>query len=262
MIGALVGGIINWVGNGCQFNKQGLTYFGVGLVDGWASLYISPAGGGALMGGMNSVVHQGFGEDGDWNWRGISFEGVLFDTAIGGVTAGVGSKISGAVTPYVSKLTSKLGGKAIQEMATQGLAGSFTGFTISTGASLLDGDGLEAALGKGWGGAKSGWVAGSIGGLGSGLRQAYKAGENPWTGNELRSNTKTESIRTEPANLTEQLVLKQAQSGQGEVIMEGRINDPKWQGWQKYEHIHAGRSYYFNPLLEQPNNRCDHRFQI
>jgi RHS repeat-associated core domain len=86
LIGALIGRIINWVGNGCQFNKQGLTYFGVGLAGGWASLYLAPAGGGALMSGMNSVVRQGFGDDGKWNWNDISAEGVLFDTAIGGAT--------------------------------------------------------------------------------------------------------------------------------------------------------------------------------
>lgn len=182
LIGALIGGIINWVGNGCQFNKQGLTYFGVGLVGGWASLYISPAGGGALMGGMNSMVRQGFGDDGNWSWGDITFKGVLFDTAIGGVTAGIGAKISSQITPFISKFTSNLGGKAIQQMATQGLAGSGTGFVMSTGASLLGGDDLDTALGKGLDGFKGGLISGSIGGLGYGLRQAYKVGENPWTG--------------------------------------------------------------------------------
>lgn len=174
--------MVFWVGNGCQFNVQGLTYFGVGLVGGWASLYMSPAGGGALMSGMNSIVRQGFGTNGNWDWNNISIEGALFDTAIGGATAGLGSKISGKLSPYISKYTSKLGGKAVQEMTTQGLTSSATGFTLSTGASLLEGDDIETALGKGWSGAKSGWIAGSIGGLGHGLRQAYKAGENPWTG--------------------------------------------------------------------------------
>ena len=149
---------------------------------------MSPIGGGALMGGMNSVVNQGFGVDGKWNWDNIKLERVLFDTAIGGVTAGIGSKISGKVSSYISKYTSKLGGKAIQEMVTQGIAGSATGFTISTGASLLEGDDIETALGKGWSAAKSGWITGSIGGLGHGLREAYKAGENPWTGKKYLSN--------------------------------------------------------------------------
>ena len=185
LIGAFVGGVINWVSNGCQFSWKGLSHFGVGAVGGWASLYLSPAGGGALMSGMNSVVNQGFGADGKWNWNNIKLDGIVFDAAIGGATAGIGSKISGKLSPYISKYTSKLGGKAVQEMATQGLTSSATGFTLSTGASLLEGDDIETALGKGWGGAKSGWIAGSISGMGYGLRQAYKAGENPWTGKDL-----------------------------------------------------------------------------
>ena len=118
----------------------------------------------------------------------IKVDGIVFDTAIGGATAGIGSKISGKISSYISKYTSKLGGKAFQETVKQGITGSATGFTISTGTSLLEGDDIETALGKGWSGAKSGWIAGSIGGLGSGLRQAYKAGENPWTGKKYLSN--------------------------------------------------------------------------
>jgi RHS repeat-associated protein len=189
LIAALIGGVVNWIGNGCQFNNQGLVYFGVGLVGGWTSLYTTPAGGGAIMSGMNSTVRQGFGSDGKWNWNDISIKGVLFDTAIGGATAQIGAYLSNQITPFVNKFTSQLGGKAIQQMTTQGITGSATGFTISTGASLLEGDNLETALGKGWGGAKSGWIAGSIGGLGSGLREAYKVGENPWTGKEIQSKT-------------------------------------------------------------------------
>ena len=190
LIGALVGGVINWVSNGCQFSWKGLSHFGVGAVGGWASLYLSPAGGGALMSGMNSVVNQGFGADNKWSWNNINPDGIFFDAVIGGVTAGIGSKISNNISSHVSKYTSKLGGKAVQEMVTQGIAGSGTGFVISTGASLLDGNDIETALGQGWGGAKSGWIAGAIGGMGSGLREAYKAGENPWTG---KSNTSTGS---------------------------------------------------------------------
>jgi len=51
-------------------------------------------------------------------------------------------------------------------------------------------------------------------------------------------DSKGNLIRTEPQNLTEQLTFKEAQSGHGREIMQGKINDTNWQGWQKMEHIH------------------------
>lgn len=32
--------------------------------------------------------------------------------------------------------------------------------------------------------------------------------------------------------------MQEAQSGQGRPIMEGKIKDPNWQGWQKMQHGH------------------------
>ncbi len=61
-------------------------------------------------------------------------------------------------------------------------------------------------------------------------------------------------IRTEPESLEEQLTLKEAQSGQGSEIMQGKINDPSYQGWQKMQYVHKlpdGSSitihYWYNP---------------
>jgi hypothetical protein len=65
---------------------------------------------------------------------------------------------------------------------------------------------------------------GAMNGTVAGFKYAHDNKVNPWTGDELRTNVSTENIRTEPANLTEQLALKQAQSGQGKVIMENKIN--------------------------------------
>ena len=52
------------------------------------------------------------------------------------------------------------------------------------------------------------------------------------------SISNTNSVRTEPKNLAEQLTMQEAQSGQGRPIMQDRIKDPNWQGWQKIEHYH------------------------
>ena len=44
--------------------------------------------------------------------------------------------------------------------------------------------------------------------------------------------------RTEPANLLEQLVKKEAQFNEGVEIMKGKIKDPIWKDWSKMQYIH------------------------
>ena len=83
----------------------------------------------------------------------------------------------------------------------------------------------------------------------AGLKYAHENKINPWTGKEnaaYRTTTQqastsisnTNSVRTEPKNLAEQLTMQEAQSGQESPIMQGKIKDPNWQGWQKIEHYH------------------------
>ena len=46
-------------------------------------------------------------------------------------------------------------------------------------------------------------------------------------------------VRTDPANLNEQMMLREARSGLGRETMQGRIRDPKFPQaeWAKMEHI-------------------------
>lgn len=48
------------------------------------------------------------------------------------------------------------------------------------------------------------------------------------------------AVRTEPANLSEQLTMEEAKSGAGEEIMKGKIKDPKYPAdkWAKMSHTH------------------------
>ena len=48
IIGAAIGGVVNWLSHGCKFNAKGLGYFGVGLVAGAASA--------ATCGGISSAM--------------------------------------------------------------------------------------------------------------------------------------------------------------------------------------------------------------
>jgi RHS repeat-associated protein len=186
LVAAAIGGTFNLVSNLIQGNThsvgEAFAQFGVGAAAGVASLYVGPVAAGAILSGGNSFVNQGFGEDGNWNWNNISGYQIAFDATVGGITAGIGSKIGGTISPHVESFTSKLGGKAIQEMATQSITGAAAGFTIGTGIAVIEGHPLGKALEAGGKNAVSGTAAGAISGLGTGIRAAQKAGENPWTG--------------------------------------------------------------------------------
>jgi hypothetical protein len=187
IIAAVIGGVINVAVNAFQGNihsvGQGFAQFGIGAAAGWATIYAGPAVGGAIMGAGNSFVNQGFGTNGNWNWSNISGQTVFIDGIVGGLTGQIGSQLSGMISPYVSNLTSNLGGQAIQQAATQSLTGSATGFVLNTGGALLSGENIGDALKAGGKGALTGFAIGTVSGVASGMRSAYKAGENPWNGN-------------------------------------------------------------------------------
>lgn len=106
---------------------------------------------------------------------------------------------------------------------------------VGTTQGLIYGENIGDAVNMGFQTGSYGFVFGVLSGGYKGFMDARANGLNPWNG---KSNVKNQnsSFRTEPKSLREQLTLKEAQSGQGHVIMEGKINDPNWQGWQKMEH--------------------------
>jgi hypothetical protein len=131
------------------------------------------------------------------------------------------------------------------------VGGTFGG--LSAAASSQDiGQGMLS-------GAKGGAVAGTISGIGSAALYANKNNVNiitgkpnpvpdsplkplpiPRVGVDVTESTASapKQFRTEPQNLQEQLTLQEAQSGQGNIIMQDKIADPKWSGHQKMQHSH------------------------
>jgi hypothetical protein len=191
IIAAVVGGVINVIVNAVQGNihsvGQGFALFGVGAAGTWAGLYGGPMAGGAIIGSGNSFVNQGFGNNGNWNWGNIHYDQVLMNGLMGAGMSYIGGQVSGLVAPHINQFTSALGGQAVQQTLSQGLVGSTTGFVLGTGVALINGESLGDALKAGGQGAALGFTTGAISGLASGMRDAYKAGENPWTG---KSNIK------------------------------------------------------------------------
>jgi RHS repeat-associated protein len=208
IIAAIVGGVVNLVVNAVQGNvhswEQGFSYFGVGAAGAWVSLYATPAAGGAIIGAGNSFVTQGFGNNGNWNWSNISGQQILFDGIMGGVTGQLGASLGGLISPYVSNLTSGIGGQAIQQAITQGITGSAVGFTMNTGFALMNGESLGDALKAGGQGALMGFGIGVITGLSSGIRTAYRIGEDPWSGKSLSTTNASTDVYRVVSNAEQQ----------------------------------------------------------
>jgi len=98
VIGAAIGGVVNWAVNGADFTWEGLGYFGVGAVAGLAGGAIGGAGlgmmqtatlsgaaGGAIIGGGNAFVGGGSGID-------------IMKSTIGGSLIGGGIGLLGSAT--------------------------------------------------------------------------------------------------------------------------------------------------------------------
>jgi hypothetical protein len=145
IIGAAIGGIVNWATHGCKFTWQGLGYFGVG------------AAAGALGAGVGA---------------GISSALPVAGTASGGFAAGfLGT--SAATTATSSFVSGALIG---------GGAGLASGFTTGFGNDLLQGGSFGHALGQGGIYGAIGLGSGAlIGGVVGGI-SAVRDGREFWNG--------------------------------------------------------------------------------
>ena len=199
LIAGAIGGIVNVVSNIGNIKNIGHAFslFGVGAAAGVTTIYAGPTVGGGVLGVGNSIINQGFTN----GWNNISFGQVAMDGLMGGMMAFAGSKVSGFISPHVGQLTSGLGGPAVQQMALQGVTGYATGFTLTTGVALLNGESLEDALSQGNQGGLMGLATGTISGLATGIRQAHQQKLNPWTGKSITS-TNVESLINEATGVT------------------------------------------------------------
>ncbi len=198
IIGAVVGGIINWATHGCKFTWEGLSYFGVGAISGAVTAWTGQAWiGGAIMGGGNTFVSQGFagGDGNSWNWNNIDLFQIGMDATMGGLTAYLGGQLAGKISPVVSQYTSKLGGPVIQDMLTESITSGATGFTLGAGMTALNGGDFKESMQAGWNSAKVGLAVGAASGAASGYQRAIKEKVNPWTGKDKQIYEIGEGVR-------------------------------------------------------------------
>lgn len=121
LIGALVGGILNWAFNGFQFNAEGLGYFATGAVAG--------AVGAGVGAGVSSVMAGGgFGA----GFAGTAAAQSVASSAISGMAIGAAGGASGGfLTGFGNSLVQQQGfGQAFGSAALGGLMGGIGGGII------------------------------------------------------------------------------------------------------------------------------------
>jgi len=163
VIGAVVGGVINWVSHGCQFNMKGLSYFGVGAAGGalaaafpGAAMYIA-----AGTSSANSILQQGFAS----NWKDINFKQVAFDGIMGGLTSYAGGELGKMIgaDKWFSGIKSPLLRNTLEGITTNTIVGGALGGTFA----LLDDDPETNLWSGAWNGIKMGALTGTISGIGN-----------------------------------------------------------------------------------------------
>lgn len=189
-----LGGVVNVVSNLVSGNihsfGQGCAYFGIGAVSAEISLYASPIVGGSLLGGANSALTS-YIQTGSVNGQSMAM-GVF----MGGATSYLGSIVGGKASAWISKWTGKLASPILKSWLPQAFGGSASGFTLSTGMSLLNGESLETALKEGGKGAASGFAIGSLSEIAYGFKNAKSENVSPWTGNRENSKAQTDDTGT------------------------------------------------------------------
>ncbi len=244
LVAAVVGGVINVVVNAVQGNihsiGQGFALFGTGAASGFVTIYAGPIAGAAVLGSTNSIVNQGFNNGwGNIDWMQVGSSGIM-----GGITSYLGGSLGTYLAKPINKLTEGIASPILKEVLTQGTLNSVVGFGLGTAMALGSGANLGEALKQGGEGAALGFMAGVISGTVEGIRTIRNTGKNPWRTNKNTNNTleqkanASKKIRTEPANLEEQLTLKEAIANPGKEIMKGLIKDPQWKGWNKMQYNH------------------------
>jgi len=233
----LIGGSINVLTNLGSIHNigQGAAFFGVGFVSGALSEYITPVGSAALMGAGNAALLS-YNNTGSVD-IGAVLQGAATSAIIGGVTMGLGQ----ALTPVANKALSGIASPILRQAATQGAIGSFIGGAGGGVGAAINGGNIWQGIGQGalWGGG-IGFATGAYTGYGYAKARSL----NPWTGKDLHPITpmptrNTNNIKIEPKNLSEQISLKAAKSGEGGPIMIGEIKDPNFQNnWQKMSYYH------------------------
>lgn len=152
IIGAAIGGAINWVANGADLSWEGLSYFATGAVSGALTAAFPGAAIGitAGAGAANSAIGQGFNN----GWNNINLQQVAFDGIMAGTMAYVGGEIASKFAGPVQKLTEKISSPMLRELIVHEASGLPFGTVMGGIMAVADGDPNTSFLDGMWSGAK------------------------------------------------------------------------------------------------------------
>lgn len=151
LIGGLVGGVINWATHGCQFNSEGLAYFGVGALAGIATTLGAPGVAVAAISGFaNSIVNQGFTN----GWGNINFAQAAFSGFVDGIIARATLNFSTYVSKPVSSLTKDIKSPLLRSFVANEMIGIPSGAFMGGVMAVIDNNPETSFWGGVWNGMK------------------------------------------------------------------------------------------------------------
>jgi hypothetical protein len=202
VVGAVVGGVINWVSNGCEFTWEGLTYFGAGAVAGLITAaapnaYVAVSAG---LSATNNLVQQSY--DPNIGIKNVNFGQVLFQGIIGGTTSYVGSEFGKAL--QVDKWVSEISSPILRYLAQNTITNTIVGGVFGGFSALANGDNFFEGVENG---AKMGIVTGAISGIGGATQYSIENKVSILTGKAVTPANQTTVLGHYPeyTNLADEL---------------------------------------------------------
>jgi hypothetical protein len=230
LIGAVVGGVVNWVSHGCKFNSEGLSYFGTGALAGGLTAAF-PGAASFIAGGLgtsNSILQQGYAN----GWNNIKFGQALFDGITSGLTAYVGGQFSSYLrNTRLGNLVESIESPLLRNFVSHEMAG--VPFSAITGGLIELNRGGSFWHGV-WDGTKSGFVSSGISAIGASVQYSLDYKVNIITGQE-KIQTVYRAVDAKEARIIEMTNEYSLEQGGIEVKYFAKsYKDAKWYGKKLY----------------------------
>ena len=181
VIGAVIGGAINWIANGADLSWEGLSYFARGAASGALTVAFPGAAIGiaAGTGAANSAIGQGFNN----GWKNINLQQVAFDGIMAGTMAYVGGEIAGKFAAPIEKLTEKISSPILRELIVHEASGLPFGSVMGGVMAEFDDNPETSFLDGMWSGAKMSFMTSGLSAIGQAANYSLDNKVNMLTGN-------------------------------------------------------------------------------
>jgi hypothetical protein len=181
VVGAVAGGLINWISNGCEFTWEGLSYFGAGALAGLATA-AAPGSYALINAGLsatNNFIQQGFdGGIGNVNFTQVAFQGMM-----GGAISFAGGEFGKAL--HVDKLFGGIDSPLLKNVLTGVTSNTIVGGFLGGMGAIADSNSETKFLDGVWSGIKMGVISGTIGGVAGAINYSHNNHVDLFTGNKI-----------------------------------------------------------------------------